>query len=60
MSSIDERNIENLLASLTDRQIAGLFEMSEEAVTLIRRQRQSSDTPSLGWTDGSDKSGKPI
>lgn len=37
---IDERDIDELLASLTDRQIADLFDMSEEAVAKIRRQRR--------------------
>ena len=37
---IDERDIDELLASLTDRQIAELFALSEEAVAKIRRQRR--------------------
>lgn len=35
---IDERDIDDLLASLTDRQIADLFEMTEAEVSSLRRQ----------------------
>jgi len=37
---IDERDIDDLLESLTDRQIADLFEMSDEVVAIMRRKRR--------------------
>jgi hypothetical protein len=42
--SIDERDIDDLLASLTDRQIAELFGMTEAEVARLRRARRT--TPS--------------
>jgi hypothetical protein len=57
---IDERDIDELLASLTDRQIADLFGGSEAEIAAIRRQRRSvrSDTPTNpGKPGSSDKSG---
>lgn len=37
---IDERDIDQLLEVLTDRQIADLFDMSDEAVARLRRDRR--------------------
>ena len=37
---IDERDIDGLLAALTDRQIANLYEMSELEVSELRISRQ--------------------
>ena len=37
---IDERDVDGLLAALTDRQIADLFEMSEFDVAELRISRQ--------------------
>lgn len=37
---IDERDIDQLLAALTDRQIAGVFGMTELEVYHLRRSRQ--------------------
>jgi hypothetical protein len=57
--SIDERDIDDLLASLTDRQIAELFAMPEREVAALRRQRRaavshpSRDTEPDGGFDGS-------
>lgn len=45
---IDERDIDELLASLTDRQIADLFHLSEETVAKIRRQRRLVGSGKLG------------
>ena len=45
---IDERDIDELLASLTDRQIADLFDLSEEAVAKIRRQRRGGGSENSG------------
>lgn len=45
---IDERDIDELLASLTDRQIADLFNLSEEAVAKIRRQRRAGGSAKSG------------
>ena len=56
---IDERDIDDLLASLTDRQIAGLFGMPEAEVATIRRQRRACQThasPNPDQGDGSDGS----
>ena len=53
---IDERDIDDLLASLTDRQIAGLFGMPEAEVATIRRARRASQThvsPDPDQDDGS-------
>jgi K+-transporting ATPase c subunit len=38
---IDERDIDQLLKALTDRQIADLFGMSEVEVMQLRQSRQS-------------------
>ena len=38
---IDERDIDQLLKALTDRQIADLFGMSEMEVMQLRQSRQS-------------------
>ena len=60
-SPIDERDLDNLLASLTDRQIAALFGMTEENVANIRRLRRASgdgdcaDKPSANGSGVSDK-----
>ncbi len=57
--SIDERDIDDLLASLTDRQIAELFGMSEAEVATIRRERRAGQThasPDPDQDDGSDGS----
>jgi hypothetical protein len=43
---IDERDIDGLLASLTDRQIAELFGMSEEEIATLRRERRASQAQS--------------
>lgn len=38
---IDERDIDQLLAALSDRQIANLFEMEEQEVFRLRKQRRN-------------------
>lgn len=37
---IDERDVDKLLAMLMDRQIADLFDMTEDEVARIRRSRR--------------------
>lgn len=39
--NIDERDIDRLLAALTDTQIASVFGMTEEEVFRLRQSRQS-------------------
>jgi hypothetical protein len=56
---IDERDIDDLLASLTDRQIADLFDMPEEAVAKIRRQRRADNSGDSPNRRRADASGNP-
>ena len=39
--TIDERDVDDLLAALTDRQIAELYGMPEAEVARLRRQRRA-------------------
>jgi len=58
---IDERDIDDLLASLTDSQIAGLFGVPEAEVATIRRRRRAGQThasPDPNQGDGADGSNK--
>lgn len=45
--NIDERDIDKLLAALTDTQIASLFGMSEIEVFKLRRARDVRQGPSM-------------
>ena len=45
---IDERDVDELLASLTNRQIADLFAMTEESVAQLRRQRRAAKSCGCG------------
>ncbi len=53
---IDERDIDDLLASLTDRQIAKLFGMSDAEVAALRRDRRLK-TDGAGDSDKANGSG---
>ncbi len=54
---IDERDIDGLLARLSDRQIADLFGLPEESVAALRRQRRAkrvrpiTDGESSDWNE---------
>lgn len=43
---IDERDVDQLLTSLTNRQIADLFGMTEDEVARLRQSRRPSTPPS--------------
>jgi hypothetical protein len=53
--SIDERDIDDLLASLTDRQIAGLFDIPEAEVAVLRRERRQIMLDALEKPDETDR-----
>ena len=55
---IDERDVDRLLAALTDTQIASLYGMSELEVHELRRSRRTMQPKSHGSTkkDGKTKS----
>ena len=53
---IDERDIDRLLAALTDTQIASLYDMSEIEVFRLRRARQTRQVESTSDREGKDKS----
>lgn len=52
---IDERDIDHLLAALTDLQIAALFGMPEEEVFKLRQSRQNPAHPVGGKPNNKDK-----
>ena len=52
---IDERDIDRLLAALTDRQIADLFEMPELEVSKLRLSRRPKVPTSRQAHKGEDK-----
>lgn len=53
---IDERDIDRLLAALTDSQIASLYGMSEMEVHRLRRARRNDLLPPRPKNDGGNKS----
>jgi DNA-directed RNA polymerase specialized sigma24 family protein len=53
---IDERDIDQLLKALTDRQIADLFGMSETEVMQLRQSRQSKLSAARPERKKTDKS----
>ena len=48
---IDERDIDRLLAALTDRQIANLFDIEESEVSRIRKSRRGN---TIKWKPNND------
>ena len=55
---IDERDVDGLLAALTDRQIADLFKMTESDVSELRISRQPK-IPSIRPKNKGEDKGKP-
>jgi hypothetical protein len=53
---IDERDVDRLLAALTDTQIASLYGMSEVEVFKLRQERQSRPANSGPDQEGDGKS----
>jgi hypothetical protein len=44
---IDERDIDQLLAALSDRQIAELYGMAPEDVSRLRKMRRQNEPPTM-------------